>query len=123
MENTRKRKHSPDATDEERDKRTSSLAGTGADPDTQSTSAQEPSTSAEGQPPAMDSPAAFECPICLGAAIRTGYVKHLQCSHEFHQSCVDKWVHNNKSCPLCRAPVRKKRPRKFQRYRRRYLYR
>ncbi|GBM48495.1 hypothetical protein AVEN_50283-1 [Araneus ventricosus] len=123
MENIRKRKRSPDPTDEWRNRRASSSVETGTDPDAQSATVQEPSTSVEDQHPTVDTAEEFECPICLGAAKRKGNIKHLRCSHEFHQSCIDKWLHNNRSCPLCRAPVPRSRPRRFDRYRRRFQFR
>ena len=46
------------------------------------------------------------CPICLEefpedvTAVRT-----LECQHRFHAACVDAWLQENESCPLCRADV------------------
>ncbi|GBL75951.1 hypothetical protein AVEN_61310-1 [Araneus ventricosus] len=71
---------------------------------------------AEG--PDADTPAAVACPICLGAATRQGQVKRLLCSHEFHQSCVDKWLNRSRNCPLCRTPIPRRRMRRPHRNRR-----
>ncbi|GLD91650.1 hypothetical protein PINS_up000183 [Pythium insidiosum] len=46
-----------------------------------------------------------ECPICQ---IRYGIGDHivtLPCQHFFHACCVDKWLWNHTSCPLCRTEV------------------
>ncbi|GBN61593.1 hypothetical protein AVEN_128952-1 [Araneus ventricosus] len=112
-ENYRKRKHSPDASDE----RVSSVRA-GTDPDTQSASVQEPRASPEDQPASVNTPTEFTCPICLGTVLRLGQTKSLPCSHEFHQSCVDRWLNNKRSCPMCRAPCHRRRTRKPHRRRR-----
>ena len=45
-----------------------------------------------------------ECTICL-----LDYTKETkkttECNHIFHQECLDKWLHNNTSCPLCRTEL------------------
>ncbi|TYZ61279.1 hypothetical protein PybrP1_009580 [[Pythium] brassicae (nom. inval.)] len=46
-----------------------------------------------------------ECTICQ---IRYGIGDHivtLPCQHFFHACCVDKWLWNHTSCPLCRTEV------------------
>ncbi|GBO14073.1 hypothetical protein AVEN_15306-1 [Araneus ventricosus] len=95
--------HSPDASDGAA--AASVLAGT--DPDTHSAIEQDASTSGEAQPPSADTSTAFVCPICLGASVRQDQIKRLRCSHVFHQSCIDMWLNNRRSCPLCRAPYRR----------------
>ena len=43
------------------------------------------------------------CPICIDDGVgRVGL--RLHCGHEFHASCVARWVGIEPSCPLCRAP-------------------
>ncbi|GBM97280.1 hypothetical protein AVEN_128811-1 [Araneus ventricosus] len=91
---------------------------TGTDEDTQSATVQDASTSGEGQPPGTDIPTAFECPICLDTSFRQDQIKRLRCSHVFHQSCIDKWLYNNRSCPLCRAPYRRLRAHRNRRHNR-----
>lgn len=48
------------------------------------------------------------CPICLEDFPDVGKVedmRRLECKHCFHAECVDKWLKENESCPLCRAEV------------------
>ena len=33
-----------------------------------------------------------ECPICLGRFLQKQKVAKLQCSHEYHFSCVKRWA-------------------------------
>lgn len=42
-----------------------------------------------------------ECPICL-ELIGTLNGFALPCSHSFHRTCIQTWMHNNPSCPVCR---------------------
>ncbi|GBM76609.1 hypothetical protein AVEN_54876-1 [Araneus ventricosus] len=96
---------------------------TGSDQNSQSAIVEDASTSGEGQPPSTDTPTEFVCPICLGASFRQDQTKRLRCSHVFHQSCIDMWLNNSRSCPLCRAPYRrvrvhrKRRPNRNRRLR------
>ncbi|KAJ9175919.1 hypothetical protein P3X46_014419 [Hevea brasiliensis] len=47
-----------------------------------------------------------ECCICLGIFEDGDKVKVLpQCHHCFHSECVDKWLIDRSSCPLCRASL------------------
>lgn len=44
------------------------------------------------------------CAICLGEFKEGEVVRVLcECAHVFHLMCVDKWLENHRSCPLCRA--------------------
>ena len=38
------------------------------------------------------------CSICLGQG---DYGKVLPCSHFFHSECIDQWLKEKRSCPLC----------------------
>ena len=44
-----------------------------------------------------------KCSICLNPIIKNG--RTLDCTHEFHKSCLDKWKSELKyTCPQCRKP-------------------
>ena len=45
---------------------------------------------------------AEECVICL-EAIETPFT--LSCSHVFHKSCLEQWIHYTPVCPVCRDPL------------------
>lgn len=43
------------------------------------------------------------CSICLEDYQERDTVRYLsQCGHYFHAQCVDKWLHKNTTCPVCR---------------------
>ncbi|MED6189074.1 hypothetical protein PIB30_092136 [Stylosanthes scabra] len=49
----------------------------------------------------------LECCICLSAFRDEEKLKILPgCEHRFHCECVDKWLTNHSSCPLCRASLK-----------------
>ncbi|KAJ1689553.1 hypothetical protein LUZ63_013708 [Rhynchospora breviuscula] len=41
------------------------------------------------------------CSICLEEFQNTQTVRTLSCSHFFHASCIDKWLGQKGTCPLC----------------------
>nr|XP_016459586.1 PREDICTED: protein Ycf2-like [Nicotiana tabacum] len=45
------------------------------------------------------------CAICLLEYKDEDIVGTLQCGHEFHAGCVQKWLLQKNACPFCRAPV------------------
>ena len=45
----------------------------------------------------------MECPICLEPIL--GSSKHLHCSHIFHKNCIDTWLSQKDTCPLCRTLI------------------
>lgn len=48
-----------------------------------------------------------ECCICLSAYDDGVELRELPCSHHFHCTCVDKWLHINATCPLCKYNILK----------------
>lgn len=45
------------------------------------------------------------CSICLGPFEDGERVRTLFCLHQFHQPCVDNWLRQNASCPICKASI------------------
>ncbi|XP_058763599.1 E3 ubiquitin-protein ligase At1g12760-like isoform X1 [Vicia villosa] len=48
-----------------------------------------------------------ECCICLSAYDDGVELRQLPCGHHFHCGCVDKWLHINATCPLCKYDILK----------------
>lgn len=47
------------------------------------------------------------CAICLETIDISGkYAQPLPCLHIFHCNCMNQWLQQNRSCPLCRYPIR-----------------
>ena len=47
-----------------------------------------------------------ECAVCMSQFERGDHVRMLPCRHEFHTSCIDKWLlEQNRTCPCCRIDV------------------
>jgi hypothetical protein len=44
------------------------------------------------------------CPICLDTSTPMNIT--LLCNHQFHSSCINKWLDINCVCPYCRAYVK-----------------
>jgi len=46
------------------------------------------------------------CAVCLEHYVAGDLVKRLpRCEHEFHATCLEKWLSRRGQCPLCRVPV------------------
>ncbi|CAI0476421.1 unnamed protein product [Linum tenue] len=48
-----------------------------------------------------------ECCICLSSYDDGVELRELPCGHHFHCTCVDKWLHINATCPLCKYNILK----------------
>jgi len=46
-----------------------------------------------------------ECIICMEIFKENEKIRKLKCSHIFHLKCIDGWLENNKSCPICKKDV------------------
>ncbi len=44
------------------------------------------------------------CSICLMDI--SNNLKKLDCDHQFHEHCIDRWLIRKDTCPICRRPVR-----------------
>lgn len=51
------------------------------------------------------------CSICLenlsldSQNILGHYKRILKCEHVFHKKCIDTWIQENETCPICRLPI------------------
>ena len=47
-----------------------------------------------------------KCPICLDNVLSALYVRQVnKCRHEFCGPCIEKWLKENKTCPICKVNV------------------
>ena len=46
-----------------------------------------------------------QCAICLEEYKIGLYKRTLNCNHTFHKKCIDKWIGEKLSCPICRNSV------------------
>mmetsp|Transcript_92962 Transcript_92962/g.199371 ORF Transcript_92962/g.199371 Transcript_92962/m.199371 type:complete len:254 (-) Transcript_92962:33-794(-) len=46
-----------------------------------------------------------ECAICLNAFVAGDLVRTLPCSHRYCCICIDQWLADSRSCPLCKQVV------------------
>ncbi|KAH7852278.1 hypothetical protein Vadar_022687 [Vaccinium darrowii] len=48
----------------------------------------------------------LECAVCLSKFQDIEILRLLpKCKHAFHINCIDKWLENHSSCPLCREKI------------------
>lgn len=45
------------------------------------------------------------CMVCLEDCGAGDVVTTLPCLHAYHKKCVDRWLHTNNSCPVCKHPI------------------
>jgi hypothetical protein len=46
-----------------------------------------------------------ECSICWAPYVDGDNVKTLPCLHQFHASCIDRWLAVNTACPICKHNI------------------
>lgn len=46
-----------------------------------------------------------DCSICLSEFCEEDCVRILKCTHYFHEQCINLWLQDNDTCPLCRINV------------------
>lgn len=46
------------------------------------------------------------CPICKDNIKFCNIVRKLDCSHIFHHKCIDTWLEDHSTCPLCRYQLK-----------------
>ena len=46
-----------------------------------------------------------ECFLCAGTYYKNDS-RRLPCNHVMHEKCINKWLLQEKTCPLCRKPVK-----------------
>ena len=52
-----------------------------------------------------------ECNICIECFNKDDSIVKLNCNHEFHKTCIKKWLcANSTKCPVCRVEVAKGKP-------------
>ncbi|NWY46323.1 RNF6 ligase, partial [Sylvia atricapilla] len=45
------------------------------------------------------------CSVCISDYATGNKLRQLPCTHEFHIHCIDRWLSENSTCPICRQPV------------------
>ncbi|XP_058040795.1 E3 ubiquitin-protein ligase RNF6 isoform X1 [Ahaetulla prasina] len=45
------------------------------------------------------------CSVCINEYVVGNKLRQLPCMHEFHFHCIDRWLSENSTCPICRQPV------------------
>ncbi|KAJ6239360.1 hypothetical protein M0813_25245 [Anaeramoeba flamelloides] len=47
------------------------------------------------------------CIICYSSYQVGDIIRTLPCLHKFHDQCIDKWLENNNTCPICKFKINK----------------
>ncbi|KAL8141523.1 hypothetical protein V2J09_014555 [Rumex salicifolius] len=46
-----------------------------------------------------------DCPICISEYRHNQYLTTLPCAHRYHTKCINRWLSENKNCPICQMEV------------------
>ncbi|XP_056595905.1 uncharacterized protein si:ch211-59o9.10 [Triplophysa dalaica] len=46
-----------------------------------------------------------DCQICFSEYKKNERLRMLPCLHDYHVKCIDRWLKENATCPICRADV------------------
>ncbi|XP_037316964.2 E3 ubiquitin-protein ligase RLIM [Pungitius pungitius] len=52
-----------------------------------------------------ESDALQTCSVCITEYAEGNKLRKLPCSHEYHVHCIDRWLSENSTCPICRRAV------------------
>ncbi|XP_015681295.1 E3 ubiquitin-protein ligase RNF128 [Protobothrops mucrosquamatus] len=52
-------------------------------------------------------PDADNCAVCIEAYKANDIVRILTCNHLFHKSCIDPWLLEHRTCPMCKCDILK----------------
>ena len=47
------------------------------------------------------------CAVCLENYKESETLRILPCRHEFHKGCIDPWLLNHRTCPMCKSNILK----------------
>lgn len=56
-------------------------------------------------PDARSSAETPTCAVCMCDAEAGDTLRRLPCGHEFHKTCVDRWLAGHRTCPMCKSDV------------------
>ncbi|XP_006257042.2 E3 ubiquitin-protein ligase RLIM-like [Rattus norvegicus] len=45
------------------------------------------------------------CSICITPYTQNSKIRVLPCFHEYHDKCIDRWLSDNSTCPICRKQI------------------
>jgi hypothetical protein len=47
-----------------------------------------------------------ECSVCVQEYKIGEFKRELICGHEYHKKCIDKWLKDSLTCPICRKEIK-----------------
>ncbi|CAJ0578482.1 unnamed protein product, partial [Mesorhabditis spiculigera] len=48
-----------------------------------------------------------DCPVCIDPYAAGDIVRTLPCRHVFHKTCIDPWLLEHRTCPMCKGDILK----------------